>query len=194
MITLACGSGACAAAVVTARRGLTGRRVTVRLDGGELGIDWRDDGVWMTGPTALVFEGRLAPEFLGALRVTAPVFATLGCRLNAYETEAMKGLAAAAGVRDAVVVNSCAVTAEAVRQARQQIRRLQRENPRRARRRHRLRRADRARDLRGDARGRPGARQRREAAARGLGAARRRRRGAGRGRRHHGRAAHRRRR
>ena len=67
MVTLACGSGACAAVVVTARRGLTGRQVTVRLDGGELGIDWRDDGVWMTGPTALVFEGRLAPEFLGAL-------------------------------------------------------------------------------------------------------------------------------
>ncbi len=66
MATLACGSGACAAAVVTARRGLTGRRVTVRLDGGDLDIDWRDDGVWMTGPTALVFEGRLAPEFLGA--------------------------------------------------------------------------------------------------------------------------------
>jgi diaminopimelate epimerase len=64
MITLACGSGACAAAVVTARRGLTGRRVTVRLDGGELLIDWREDGVWMTGPTALVFEGRLSPEFL----------------------------------------------------------------------------------------------------------------------------------
>jgi diaminopimelate epimerase len=67
MVTLACGSGACAAAVVTARRGLTGRRVTVRLDGGALGIDWRDDGVWMTGPTARVFEGRLAPDFLGAL-------------------------------------------------------------------------------------------------------------------------------
>jgi diaminopimelate epimerase len=66
MITLACGSGACAAAVVTARRGLTGRRVTVRLDGGELGIDWRDDGVWMTGPTTLVFEGRLAAGFVGA--------------------------------------------------------------------------------------------------------------------------------
>jgi threonylcarbamoyladenosine tRNA methylthiotransferase MtaB len=61
--------------------------------------------------------------------VNAPVFATLGCRLNAYETEAMKGLAEAAGVRDAVVVNSCAVTAEAVRQARQQIRRLKRDNP-----------------------------------------------------------------
>jgi threonylcarbamoyladenosine tRNA methylthiotransferase MtaB len=61
--------------------------------------------------------------------VTAPVFATLGCRLNAYETEAMKGLAVAAGVSDAVVVNSCAVTAEAVRQARQQIRRLRRDHP-----------------------------------------------------------------
>lgn len=67
LITLACGSGACAAAVVTARQGLTGRRVTVRLDGGALGIDWRDDGVWMTGPTALVFEGRLSHDFLGAL-------------------------------------------------------------------------------------------------------------------------------
>lgn len=67
MITLACGSGACAAAVVTARRGLTGRGVTVRLDGGDLRIDWRDDGVWMTGPTTLVFEGRLTHEFMGAL-------------------------------------------------------------------------------------------------------------------------------
>lgn len=63
MITLACGSGACAAAVVAARRGLTERRVTVRLDGGPLEIDWRADGVWMTGPTARVFEGRLSPEF-----------------------------------------------------------------------------------------------------------------------------------
>ncbi len=61
--------------------------------------------------------------------VQAPVFATLGCRLNAYETEAMKELAAAAGLSDAVIVNTCAVTAEAVRKARQEIRRLARENP-----------------------------------------------------------------
>jgi diaminopimelate epimerase len=67
MVTLACGSGACAAAVVTARRGLTGRSVAVRLDGGTLGIDWREDGVWMTGPTTLVFEGRLSPAYLAAL-------------------------------------------------------------------------------------------------------------------------------
>jgi threonylcarbamoyladenosine tRNA methylthiotransferase MtaB len=56
------------------------------------------------------------------------VFATFGCRLNAYETEAMKGLARGAGA-EAVVVNTCAVTAEAVRQARQQIRRLRRDHP-----------------------------------------------------------------
>ncbi|HPE25532.1 tRNA (N(6)-L-threonylcarbamoyladenosine(37)-C(2))-methylthiotransferase MtaB [Albidovulum sp.] len=58
-----------------------------------------------------------------------PVFSTLGCRLNAYETEAMKELAAAHGVEGAVVVNTCAVTAEAVRKAKQEIRRLARENP-----------------------------------------------------------------
>ncbi len=60
----------------------------------------------------------------------APVFSTLGCRLNAYETEAMRDMAGAAGLGDAVVVNTCAVTAEAVRKARQEIRRLRRENPR----------------------------------------------------------------
>ncbi len=59
----------------------------------------------------------------------APVFATLGCRLNTYETEAMKRLAADAGVENAVIVNTCAVTAEAVRKARQEIRRLRREHP-----------------------------------------------------------------
>ncbi len=59
----------------------------------------------------------------------APIFATMGCRLNAYETEAMKDLASRAGVEDAVVVNTCAVTAEAVRKAGQEIRRLRRENP-----------------------------------------------------------------
>ncbi|RVV98089.1 diaminopimelate epimerase [Mesobaculum littorinae] len=65
-ITLASGSCSSAAAVAAARRGLTGRRVTVRLDGGMLDIDWRDDGVWMTGPTAHVFDGVLTPEFLEA--------------------------------------------------------------------------------------------------------------------------------
>ncbi len=61
--------------------------------------------------------------------MTAPRFATLGCRLNAYETEAMKELSAQVGLSDAVVVNTCAVTSEAVRKARQEIRRLRRENP-----------------------------------------------------------------
>ena len=61
--------------------------------------------------------------------MTAPVFETFGCRLNAYETEAMKELAAEHGLDNAVVVNTCAVTAEAVRQARQRIRRLAKDNP-----------------------------------------------------------------
>jgi threonylcarbamoyladenosine tRNA methylthiotransferase MtaB len=54
---------------------------------------------------------------------------TFGCRLNAYESEVIRREAAAAGVTDIVVVNTCAVTAEAVRQSRQSIRRLKRERP-----------------------------------------------------------------
>ena len=61
--------------------------------------------------------------------MNAPVFTTLGCRLNAYETEAMKALASQAGLENAVIVNTCAVTAEAVRKARQEIRRLRRAHP-----------------------------------------------------------------
>jgi threonylcarbamoyladenosine tRNA methylthiotransferase MtaB len=59
----------------------------------------------------------------------APVFHTLGCRLNAYETEAMREMTEAAGLGQMVVVNTCAVTAEAVRKARQDIRRLRRQHP-----------------------------------------------------------------
>ena len=66
-VTLACGSGACAAAVAAHLRGLTGRTVRLDLDGGVLEIDWRDDGVWMTGPVAHVFDGVLSPAYLAAL-------------------------------------------------------------------------------------------------------------------------------
>jgi threonylcarbamoyladenosine tRNA methylthiotransferase MtaB len=54
---------------------------------------------------------------------------TLGCRLNAYESEVMRQHAAQAGLSDTVIVNTCAVTAEAVRQAGQTIRRIRRERP-----------------------------------------------------------------
>jgi threonylcarbamoyladenosine tRNA methylthiotransferase MtaB len=63
------------------------------------------------------------------MRTTGIRVVTLGCRLNAFESEVMRGHAAAAGLEDAVIVNTCAVTAEAVRQAGQTIRRLKRENP-----------------------------------------------------------------
>ncbi len=59
----------------------------------------------------------------------APIFSTFGCRLNAYETEAMKDMTSAAGLQGAVIVNTCAVTAEAVRQSKQRIRKLRREHP-----------------------------------------------------------------
>ena len=60
-LTLACGSGACAAVVNAARRGAIGRRATVEMDGGTLEIEWRDNGrVLMTGPVALAFRGTVA--------------------------------------------------------------------------------------------------------------------------------------
>ncbi len=58
-----------------------------------------------------------------------PKIVTLGCRLNAFESEVIRERALAAGIADTVIVNTCAVTAEAERQARQTIRKLRRENP-----------------------------------------------------------------
>jgi diaminopimelate epimerase len=63
-ITLASGSCSCASVVAAVLRGLTDRKVTVHVDGGTLEIDWREDGVWMSGPIAHVFDGVLTPEFL----------------------------------------------------------------------------------------------------------------------------------
>ena len=61
--------------------------------------------------------------------MSEPVVITLGCRLNAYESEVMRGHAKAAGMTGAIIVNTCAVTGEAVRQAAQTIRRARRDNP-----------------------------------------------------------------
>ncbi|ARE84545.1 Diaminopimelate epimerase [Roseovarius sp. EC-HK134] len=67
-VTLASGSSSCATAVAAARRGLTGRAVRVDLDGGTIHVDWREDGVWMTGETAHVASGVFTPAFLAAQR------------------------------------------------------------------------------------------------------------------------------
>ncbi len=61
--------------------------------------------------------------------MSAPQILTFGCRLNAYESEIMRAEADAAGLDDVILVNTCAVTSEAVRQARQAIRKARRENP-----------------------------------------------------------------
>ena len=66
--TLACGSGACAVAVVAHLKGLTERNVNIYLDGGQLSIDWLEDGIWMTGPTSFVFKGILSYEFLEGVK------------------------------------------------------------------------------------------------------------------------------
>lgn len=65
-LTQACGSGACAAGVAAARRGLVERQVSLLMDGGELRVEWReaDDMVLMSGPVSTSFTGVLAPELL----------------------------------------------------------------------------------------------------------------------------------
>lgn len=69
-------------------------------------------------------DAALAKDASGGPRVV-----TFGCRLNTYESEVMKDHARNAGLNDAIIINTCAVTAEAERQARQAIRRARRENP-----------------------------------------------------------------
>lgn len=67
-LTLACGSGACATIVNAHRRGMTGRRATITMPGGDLVMEWREgDGhVLMTGPVATSFTGQLDPAAFGA--------------------------------------------------------------------------------------------------------------------------------
>lgn len=63
-ITLASGSCSCAALVACARKGLSERKASIVVDGGVLEGEWRDDGVWLTGPTQRVFEATISPDFL----------------------------------------------------------------------------------------------------------------------------------
>ena len=142
-LTEACGSAACAALVCAARMGKADRAATVTLPGGDLHVEWRaDDHIIMTGPAEWEFSGRLDPatgEWLrdGDSSLKAGLMGidivTFGCRLNTYESEVMRGEAEAAGLGEldggAIVFNTCAVTGEAVRQARQAIRRARREHP-----------------------------------------------------------------
>ena len=78
------------------------------------------------GPNHLLTFHRKSPM---SCLMSDPKIITLGCRLNSYESEVMRTLAAKAGLDDAVIVNTCAVTGEAVRQATQRIRRLRHDNP-----------------------------------------------------------------
>jgi diaminopimelate epimerase len=66
-VTMASGSSACAAVVASVRRQITGSKVQVDLDGGTLLIDYKNDGVWMNGPTMHVFDGQLNTQFLDSV-------------------------------------------------------------------------------------------------------------------------------
>lgn len=64
-ITMACGSAACATVVASARRGLTGRKIAIDMDGGRLLMEWlANDHVLMTGPAAEVYQGTISPTLL----------------------------------------------------------------------------------------------------------------------------------
>ncbi len=130
-LTRACGSAACATAVAAARLKRTERNVEITLPGGKLGIEWRerDDHVLMTGPATFEYEGSLRSGAVRAGRLMAVDVVTFGCRLNAFEAELIRREAEGAGLSDTIVINSCAVTNEAVAQARQSIRKLKRERP-----------------------------------------------------------------
>ena len=63
-VTLASGSSSCATVIAACRRGITGKSVQIDLDGGTMHVEWRDEGVWLTGPTMHVFSGSFTSEYL----------------------------------------------------------------------------------------------------------------------------------
>ena len=144
--TLACGTGACAsavAAIATKRAQVAGQG---RHDRRQPDDRWAPgEPIRMRGSATHVFERRARP---GGAAVSVETI-TLGCRLNFAESETIARSAPAD--EDWIVVNSCAVTNEAVRQTRQAIRRAHRRQPDRANPRHRLRRRARSGVVRGDA-------------------------------------------
>jgi threonylcarbamoyladenosine tRNA methylthiotransferase MtaB len=83
------------------------------------------------GPDTVLQRETVGSEVSGFLNnpMSEPTVITLGCRLNAYESEAMRHLATMASLDGAVIINTCAVTGEAVRQAQQAIRKVRRERP-----------------------------------------------------------------
>ncbi len=131
-LTKACGSAACATAVAAARLRRTERTVHMTLPGGELTIEWRaqgrscaDDRPRRRSSSRVISIPRCSPT---SLKMTVDVV-TFGCRLNTFESEVIRREAESAGLRDTIVVNTCAVTSEAVAQARQTIRKLRRDRP-----------------------------------------------------------------
>ena len=108
---------ACANLVAAVRRGLVvGRRAKLTCDGGRLDITWQeDDGhVIMHGNT--LFSGIMTlrdSKTEGEDMTVSPKVQSFGCRLNIWESEVISRHSEAAGLGDTIIVNTCAVTAEA---------------------------------------------------------------------------------
>ena len=67
-VTLASGSSSCATLVAAVRRRLTGKSARIALDGGTMHVEWREEGVWLTGPTMHVFSGNFTQDYLESAR------------------------------------------------------------------------------------------------------------------------------
>ena len=118
--------------------GATNAHPSPRGEGGGEAAGWGDargeerqrrDRDARSAPTHHASHGPPSPFRGGISNATAPRTITFGCRLNTLESEVMRRHAEEAGMGDAVLVNTCAVTAEAVRQARQAIRKARRDDP-----------------------------------------------------------------
>ncbi len=129
-LTKACGTAACAVMAAGHRLRLIDSTCRVTLPGGDLqmAVNEENGHILMTGPVEYEYEGVLPAgcwgEPMSELRIE-----TFGCRLNTFESEIMRGHAEKAGLSNAIVFNTCAVTAEATRQVRQAIRKAHKENP-----------------------------------------------------------------
>ena len=124
-LTRACGTGACATAVAAIRSGACSRRSPSRLPGGDADHRWNEGGaIEMTGPANHVFTGSAD---WNAFRMSKLEVITMGCRLNLAESHALAEQLAIRMISS--IVNSCAVTNEAVRQTRQAIRQARKRRP-----------------------------------------------------------------
>ena len=124
-ITLACGSGACAAVYAAWKKGLIENNAEVKLEKGSLHINIVNNEAIMTGPTEISYQGSLEIYFMK----NKNHIVNLGCRLNIYEGEIIKNHLKTNNLNNVTVINSCAVTEEAEKKVSYEIRKAKKNFP-----------------------------------------------------------------